>query len=557
PLIGHPGWKRLVKIVYLCVNILGLATNCLDMVYFRYTLRRLSWDFLNLIQRKNDFASMASYLYGYWYIILLFSFLIWYLVYFYNRIEKLGNQTPLSFVGIPGIIANSMSFLLVAGLAVIGIRGGLQVTPLSLAHAGEYAKPTQIPLLLNSPFSIIDSRALSRLNGRTYFTQQECNSLYKPVQGSSVPPFRKVNIVFIILESFSKEYTSLGTGKSYTPFLDSLMNQGYLFTNAYGNGKRSAEGIPAILAGVPSLMDEGYPSSAYACNELSSLPNLLKPYGYHSAFFHGGNDGTMNFDVFARMAGFESYYGRQEYNNDLDFDGNWGIWDEPFLQYFAGKLNTLPSPFCAAVFTLSSHDPFRVPEQYGDKFPLGNRTINPCIGYADYALKRFFQTASQAPWFDNTLFILCPDHTGYSDDPYWGNNAGQYQIPLLLYQHQPGLRGRDSTLVQQIDILPTVLSLLHYDKPYFAFGKNAFDKTQPHFAINYRNNMYQLFQDQYLLQFDGEQVRGYYNLRNDSMLAHDQSPSATIHQQEMLKLLKAYIQCYEHCMIQNRMKSFP
>jgi len=554
PFIANKGYQLAIKILFLTVNILGLATNCLDIVYYKFTLRRLTWDFMSLLQRKNDFASFASYLYGYWYIFLIFAFFIWILLFFYGRIEKKKPLPALAFMGSAAFIANLMSLVVLSGATVLGIRGGWQLSPLSLSHAGEYASPSAIPVLLNSPFSIIDSHKLSHLAGHRYFSEKDRLRLFDPMQLPSGKPLQKPNVVIIIMESFSKEFTFLSNQKSYTPFLDSLMKQGYLFNNAFSNGKRSAEGIPAILGGIPSLMDEGYPSSAYASNELYALPRLLKPYGYSSAFFHGGNDGTMNFDAFASNAGFEHYYGRQEYNNDKNFDGNWGIWDEPFLQFFASKLKEMQEPFCTSVFTLSSHDPFLVPDAYRDKFPAGNRTINPCVGYADYALRKFFQTAQQAPWFNNTLFVICPDHTGYSDDPFWGNNIGQYEIPILFYQPGKSLRGVDSTTMQQIDILPTVLAMIGYDKPFFAFGKNALDKSQPHFAINYRNNMYQLFEGNHLLQFDGEKVRGYFNIRKDSLLQHDGSQSPSADQQRMEEFIKAYLQCYEQSLIQNKMK---
>ncbi|MFI5148568.1 MAG: LTA synthase family protein [Bacteroidia bacterium] len=554
PHIGNKWWQMLLKGVYLLVNGLGLAANCLDMGYFRFTLRRLRWDFLHTMQHGNDFAPIRSYLLGYWHISLVFALLFWALIYFYNRAQR--KTTGLNFVyaGIPAFLANFMAFLVIGAVCTLGIRGGFQTSPLSLSHAGDYAKPSTIPLVLNSPFSFIQSHAQSRLTGHHYFSEQECTRIFTPVHPPSAHPLCKLNVVFLILESFSKEYTGLSGLKSYTPFLDSLMQHAYVFTNAYSNGKRSAEGIPAILSGIPSLLDEGYPASAYAGNETDALPSLLKTLGYNTAFFHGGNPGTMNFDSYARLSGFDSYYGRQEYNNDLDYDGNWGIWDEPFLQFFAGKLNQMQEPFCASVFTLSSHDPFRVPEKYENRFPLGNRTINPCIGYADFALRRFFNTASKTPWFDHTLFIICPDHTGYSDDAFWGNNAGQYQIPLLFYRHDKEMRGRDSTLVQQIDIAPTVLNLLGYSNTFFAFGNNALDTLSPHFAVNYRNNVYQLFQGPYLLQFDGEKVKGFYNIGRDSLLTNNLQTSGLPDQIQMENFLKAYLQCYEQCMIRNKMK---
>src|SRR5690606_24672345 len=111
-------------------------------------------------------------------------------------------------------------------------------------------------------------------------------------------PFQDKNVVFIILESFSKEYTGLGGRTSYTPFLDSLMQHSFVCTNAYANALQSAKGIPAIISGVPSLMDEPITTSAYGTNKLTSLPALLRNKGYQTAFYHGGTNGTMGFDIY-------------------------------------------------------------------------------------------------------------------------------------------------------------------------------------------------------------------------------------------------------------------
>src|SRR5690606_39267322 len=136
--------------------------------------------------------------------------------------------------------------------------------------------------------------------------------------------------------------TGLGDGVSYTPFLDSLAGEGMSFTNSYANGLRSAEGLRAIFSGIPSLMAEPFTTSVYSTNKITSIPGLLKTQRYHTSFSHGATNGSMSFDVFTRSAGVDHYYGRTEYNNDKDYDGNWGIYDEPFLQYFEQGLNNTP-----------------------------------------------------------------------------------------------------------------------------------------------------------------------------------------------------------------------
>jgi phosphoglycerol transferase MdoB-like AlkP superfamily enzyme len=554
PLLGQKWYQRTLTGIFFLTNAFGLAANCADLIYFRFVLKRLTLDAFTNVKRKSDFNDHLGFLITHnWYAFVLFGLLMALLVYLFRKTTQGAGRLETPFIGYATLIKNTGVFILLMGFCVLGLRGGLQLIPISIADAGENVSPRNIPLVINSPFSIFKTVGQEKLNETAYFSKNELYSIYSPVQQASGKPFRKMNVVVIILESFSKEYTKLGKRTSYTPFLDSLMNESLVFTNAYANGKRSAEGIPAILAGIPTLMNEAYNSSIYASNEISSLPGLLKQKGYYSAFFHGGTNGTMNFQSFAGIAGFDQYYGRTEYNNEADFDGHWGIWDEPFLQYFARKQNELKEPFLASVFTLSSHDPYLVPMKYKNKFPEGTLEIHPSVGYSDLALREYFNTVKKAPWFENTLFVFTPDHTGISSDPFYANNVGQYSIPIFFYSHNEKLKGTDSTTAQQIDIMPTILGMLGYDKPYFSLGRNLLDKSQKHFAVNFCNNMFQIYQDKKFMQFDGKSVRGYYDIRTDSLLQNNLAIKPSPQQEQLEKLLKAILQNYSSCVANNRM----
>jgi uncharacterized sulfatase len=246
-------------------------------------------------------------------------------------------------------------------------------------------------------------------------------------------PFRKKNVVVIILESFSKEFTKLTPGKSYTPFLDSLMDHSLTFTNAFSNGLHSSEGIPAVIAGIPSLMSEYFTTSVYSTNTITSMPSVLKKEGYVSEFFHGATDGSMSFDIFAKSAGYDRYFGRAEFNDERYYDGNWGIFDEPFFQFFARGLDTLQQPFFASIFSVTSHAPYPIPEKYKNRFVNDGLPIHPCIEYTDMAVRHFFDSVRNKEWFKNTLFVITPDHCSpMSSTSYYANGTGRYQIPLIF-----------------------------------------------------------------------------------------------------------------------------
>ncbi|MCK5337216.1 MAG: LTA synthase family protein, partial [Bacteroidales bacterium] len=372
---------------------------------------------------------------------------------------------------------------------------------------------------------------------------------------SSTSSTSPTNIVLIIMESFGTEYIGALNGegsKGYTPYLDSIISQGFAF-KAYANGKQSIEALPAIVAGLPSLSGKPYITSAYGGNEINSMANLLKTKGYSSSFFHGGRNGTMGFEFFVGMAGFEAYYGKDEYGNDDDFDGNWGVYDDAFFDFFKGKLDVTEEPFLAAFFSLSSHHPYMVPEKYMGMFDKGTLDIHESIMYADYSLGRFMRQASHEEWFKNTLFIFTADHTSLSDDIAYQSREGIYAVPIVFYM--PGKIDPEisSDIAQHSDILPSMLGFMSYDKPFLSFGNDLFDTTACRFSVNYIDGIYQLIKDGWSLLYDGKDVIGLYALDKPVNSRENEMYSNPDIADELVNFLKAIIQQYNHRLINNQL----
>ena len=246
-----------------------------------------------------------------------------------------------------------------------------------------------------------------------------------------------------------------------------------VFTNAYANGLKSIEALPAITASVPTLMTNPFITSNYAQNKFESLASILNDEGYNTSFFHGGLRGTMGFYSFSRKAGFTEYYGMEEYNNNADFDGSWGVFDAPFMQYFSKELNAKKEPFFSTFFSLSSHPPYVLPKDYNHTHE--KISILETIEYSDYAMQQFFKSIKNEEWFKNTIFIITADHTSVVNyNKAYKNTMGRYAIPLVMFKGDGSLIGENNTIVQQIDIMPTVLEEINYKKPYLSFGKSMF-----------------------------------------------------------------------------------
>ncbi len=543
--------KVVLKTVFMVINSLAIFMQFGDSVFLPFVYKRSTADIFKFLSLGSDSADvMPSVVKDYWFILVYWGLMMLLTYGLYVLTER---KRP--FENTRHYVATSLSYnIVLLGILLLGFRGGWQARPLTLSDAAFYAPVHDIPLVINSPFSILKTLGVPPLKEKKYFAPAALQKIYSPYKVPTSGDFKKYNVVTIILESFSKEYIGAlnNRHRTNTPFLDSLISQSLTFDNAFSDGKKSIEGIPSVTAGLPTWMDEPFIISDYSKDSTNSLAGLLGEVGYTTAFFHGGSNGTMGFTGYCKKAGFKYYYGRTEYNNDKDCE-TWGIWDEPFFQYFAKNLDTLHKPFYSAIFSLSSHHPFLIPDKYKNQFPRKGKEMEilKCVRYSDMALKEFFKTASQKRWFDSTLFVLVADHAGPSEDPYYSNRVGMYELPIIFYMPHSNLKGISHTTMQQIDIMPTILGYLHYPHPYFAFGNNAFDSSANHFAVNYINDVYEVCQNPYCLQVEGSRGTYLYNYQKDSMLTHDLSKSKPHLRDSLATLLKAVIQTYNSSVINN------
>ena len=553
-------FQKMLKWLFFLTNGLAVAFNAVDMVYYRFTLKRSTFDLFNFIGAGDDTKRLIpTFIKDYWYMLFVFVGLMWFMQWLYKKIRYkfISNDTYSGLDYLKHFTVLIFSF----GVALIGFRGGVQLIPITIVSAAQYTSVKNIPIVLNTPFTILKSMDQEKITEPDFFTEAELKKNIDPVHAPDTGTFKKMNVMVIMMESFSKEYIgSLSKRKTCTPFLDSLIGQSMVFDNAYANGKKSIEGIPAIIAGIPALMNEAFITSPYGTNAFNSLPSLLKKKGYNSTFYHGATNGSMSFDDFCGAAGFDKYYGRSEYGNENDYDGNWGIWDEEFFLRTADEMNKQTQPFFSALFTLTSHHPFPVPPKYKTKFPDdGILEIHKSISYTDYSLEKFFEKVCKMPWFKNTLFVLTADHTGPSADPFFSNRVGLFQVPVIFYY--PGdtlMKGINHTVIQHIDIMPMILHYLNFDRSYFAFGRPV--EIIPHelvensYAVNYISNIYALTDHRYQLQFDGTKTIGFFDYSNDSTLQKDLSID-TLKELRIFyeNKIKALIQQYDKSLLKNEM----
>lgn len=560
--------------LFILTNCIPLLLNCIDFEYYRFINKRSTSHLFTFISMSDDVLRLLPrFVWDYWYVVLSWAGLSALLVWSYRRVSvpDCPKQLPVYYYG-----CQSLAFFFGILLIIISARGGLQDTPISLKTAAGMAGPQNVALLINTPFSIIRTIGNRYLESKSYFSETDLARKARIYHHDPRPvePFLPKNIVIFIMESFSREYMGAPYGEeNLTPFLDSLAGQGLFCSRAFANGTDSISGIPAVVTGIPSLMTTPYITSPYSANRSDSLAVLLSKKGYHTSFFHGAKRGSLDLDAFSAGAGFEKYYGLDDFVDNDRYKGRWGahdktfvkqvagLWgvhDDPFFQYLARQIDEQPRPFLTVVFSLSSHHPYTLPPEVENQFPQGHHPIHRTIQYSDQALKHFFQTVAATEWYSNTLFIITADHTAQARAPFYQSRVGRYAVPLIYFcPGDPNLRGVVDEVTQQIDILPTVLDYLRYDNPFFGLGESLFDERRQGIAVSFQEDVYQLIQGDQVLSFNGEKSIALYDFIKDPALTEN----LVLRRPEVVSGLeaccKSFIQIYNQALIQNHMTFQP
>lgn len=560
PFRYNEGFQKFCKWWFLITNSIGIIANLADFVYYKFTLKRTTATvFGQFSHEQNKFKLFVDFLKDYWYLLVLLAIFIWVFSKLYQLVKV---KKTVRFTW-PVYVLHTALLLMISLMCITGVRGGwgFGTRPITLSNAGEYVDtPDQMSLVLNTPFAIFRTLKASKLKPVNYFDEKTLNAIYNPIhQPADTAAFNKLNVVFLIIESLGKEHVGSlnkdlmgGKYKGYTPFLDSLVGESFTFTHTFANGRKSIDALPSVITGIPSI-NEPFVLSIYSGNKTTSIAKLLGDEGYETAFFHGAPNGSMGFSSYTHLAGIKKYFGQNEYQKKGDSDGTWGIWDDPYMQYMANTMNTLKQPFFASFFSLSSHHPFRLPDEYQGKFPKGPLPVQEPLGYTDMALRNFFKTASTMPWYKNTLFVLCADHATVSYLPEYQNTPGYFSIPILFYRPGGTLKGKTDKLVQQMDIMPTVLNYLHYNKPYFSMGFDAFDKKTDNFVVNNNDGSFNFYMGDYYLVNDGKENLALYNLKTDRLVQHNLLKTEPLIAEKLEKNLKAFRQQYNNRMIENKL----
>ena len=508
--------QKVIDIIYVSLNAIAILLNFIDIIGFHFFAKHITIDFIKVLGRSDEvsFGIIRQVFFDYWYMLLIY-------ILFVSIISVVAQHTRLKQSEKEQIsnwpLRQVVSMVVMLLFSFIVYRGGLQAERITIQTAMHYTDPQNAPILLNTPFCLIADKGnkLSQEMNENYDASHIHYDLTAnrfivndSLNCDSLPD----NVMLIILKNVGQEmmrYYNPDRRFQLTPFLDSLFTQSLTF-NGMANSRRSLEVLPSLLASIPSLMENDFVRSEYADNDFDAFCQHLQKQGYNTIFMHGGKNGVQGFDAFSNRAGFKNYFGRIEYGDDSDYDGQWGIYDGPFLQYAAMTLNRNHEPFAAAIYTLSSRYPYKVPKSF--KLPEESyfwTGFEKTVYYTDCALRDFFQTASTMPWYGHTLFVITSDCSNSEHfQTKYGNVWGMYSIPLAFYYPEKIEPLRSNEVAQQIDMGPSILSALKVNDTLFSFGRNLFDSLSEPAFISYFNLTYQYFDGTYLVQSDGENSFG-------------------------------------------------
>jgi phosphoglycerol transferase MdoB-like AlkP superfamily enzyme len=527
---------------YLFTSIITVAflISLIDFELFLFMGKRMSLDLFSISGDIVD--QLPQITLHYWYLPLLGCALS-VLVYFTDK--KLSSIKPLEESWFKRI----MGGLLLMGLSFIAIRGGLQHKSINVQTAFVQGKNELGHLVLNTPYHFVRTLKNRRIQKLTFFkTDDEAKSVIVNTRDfrSSFDGKKSANIVLIILESFALEYLEQG----YTPFLKELSEQGLFFQRHLANGRRSIESLPSLLCALPALIDDPISKSSFSGNNFECLPKILKGAGYSNVFFHAGARGTMGFEAYTLANGFDRYFSKEDYPDNKDFDGTWGIFDGPFMQFSARKISELKPPFLAGIFTLSSHQPYSIPLEFKSRFPKGSLDIHESIGYTDWALREFFRAAAKEAWFKDTVFILTADHSQKLDSKKYQNLVGYYRVPLVIVGEP--LMGMKATakITHHSDIPHTVLEIVGLNSDGLPMTGASVFSHDPGLALNYADGAtYFLARDESILVLskDGLQSEFSYDWETGQVGPHFPSER---------KELKAFMQYFINGLINNNLSIY-
>jgi len=493
--------------------LIALAISAANIPYFLYFFKNINSSIWNWAEYG---ATTLGMLFGepsYYPPMLGFLLLAILFIWLTNRIRRyfISEKEPVSWMARGGILLVSA---LCIGLCLFGIRGRMGYNPIKVS-AAYYCEDAFLNQLGISPsFNLLTStlddrrpenRELHLMDADEALTEVQKNLGLK---GSKAYPLGQErvastprkgtlkNVVIILMESMSANLTGIEAGnKSLTPFLDSLMHQSITFTQCYSAGNHTNHGIFSTLYSFPALMFRNLMKGSNIPN-YDGLPTVLHNEGYRNLFFMTHEAQYDNMNAFLRTNGFDEIYSQEDYPKEKIVN-SFGVQDDYLYHYANQRLARQEEPFFATLLSISNHPPYIIPHWFKPRSAEKEQQI---VEYSDEALRQFFAEAKKQKWYQNTIFVLLGDHGKLVGEPENEMPECLNHIPLIF--HTPGGEAEmRSQWCMQLDIQPTLLSMLGISAWQNNFGINLLEQARP-YAIYTADNVIGARSEDHLLIYE-------------------------------------------------------
>ncbi len=513
PWVHSLAWRRLVYWYALLLLFVFAFLSVADIVYFGFVHRHIGHELVSTLKTDPGLLlSIAMDSYGW--LLVIFAVAMAFLILAASRLQHRLIRPRPPLPSLPLAVRIGVGVLSL-GLIILGIRGSAVSKPIKPVYAFENSSMEQGYLALNGPFC-----AFHALQGNgtidTHFMDEEkatriVRSLFASpsetyplkdypllrMRASSQTPVTPPNIVVLLLESWDSLHVDLSREqmglKPYgvTPNFNALAREGLFLSNFLANGQRSIDAIESILTGIPPQPGQRYLGEGVEINRFAYLGKMAKQFGYSTLMLQGSRRGSFYLDKIAPLAGFDRYYGAQDFPPSLHTDVSspaWGGWDLDLMELSHQLFASSRKPFLGFVFTVSTHTPFDLPDTKWQRFPPDSeehKLLNSML-YSDWVLGRFFRQAREAGYFDNTIFILIGDHFSGLGHP--DTMKQQHHVPALILG--PGIHpGISDRLASQADLIPTLIDLAGWKTLHVSLGHSILDPDAEPTVFLRRDNL--------------------------------------------------------------------
>jgi len=291
----------------------------------------------------------------------------------------------------------------------------------------------------------------------------------------ATPDTERRNVVQIVLESTrARSVTPYNEEVPTTPFLDRLAGESIFAERAHAVVPHTNKALVAAECGIWPKLEREITEDEQGSIPARCLAGLLGEEGYSTVWFQSGADRRKNRGQMVENFGYDEFYpvGTMEpagFQRSNYFGYEEAVMLRPSRAWLEENGD---EPFLATYKTGTPHNQYLAPaRRYGrvdftDDGPL-NRYLNS-VRYVDFFMRDLFRQYKDLGLYDDTIFVIYGDHgEGFEehgrlqhDNVIWEEGL---RIPLMVHDPRWESGERVEELSNQLDILPTITSLLGYE----------------------------------------------------------------------------------------------